>query len=197
MAGHVLECGAQATGGNFSGFRTLDHSAPLGFPVAEIAADGSSVITKHDGTGGAVTVDTITAQLVYEIQSTQYLGPDVTTLLDSIELTQSGPDRVAITGVRGTPPPAQLKVCVNEHGGFRNSVEFVLTGLDVEAKADWVRTQLDPIARRLPARVGDLGSDVCAAPGRRHRGSRVLPAPVHGQGPVRLGCRTWVHCPSG
>ena len=142
VAGHVLECGAQATGGNFSGFRTLDHSAPLGFPVAEIAANGSSVITKHDGTGGAVTVDTITAQLVYEIQSAQYLGPDVTTHLDSIELTQSGPDRVAITGVRGTPPPAQLKVCINEHGGFRNSVEFVLTGLDVEAKADWVRAQL-------------------------------------------------------
>ena len=154
VAGHVLECGAQATGGNFSGFRTLDHSAPLGFPVAEIAADGSSVITKHDGTGGAVTVDTITAQLVYEIQSTQYLGPDVTTLLDSIELTQSGPDRVAITGVRGTPPPAQLKVCVNEHGGFRNSVEFVLTGLDVEAKADWVRAQLTrSLADSPPASV--------------------------------------------
>ena len=79
VAGHVLECGTQATGGNFSGFRTLPHrDQPLGFPVAEIAADGSSVITKHDGTGGAVTVDTVTAQLVYEIQSTRYLGPDVT-----------------------------------------------------------------------------------------------------------------------
>ena len=154
VAGHVLECGAQATGGNFSGFRTLDHSAPLGFPIAEIAADGSSVITKHDGTGGAVTVDTITAQLVYEIQSAQYLGPDVTTLLDSIELTQSGPDRVAITGVQGMSPPAQLKVCVNEHGGFRNSVEFVLTGLDVEAKADWVRTELTrSLAHSPPASV--------------------------------------------
>ncbi len=110
VAGHVLECGTQATGGNFSGFRSLQHTgAPLGFPLAELAADGSSVITKHDGTGGAVTLDTVTAQLVYEIQSTRYLGPDVTTLLDTISLTQDGPDRVAISGrPRGGPPgPAQ------------------------------------------------------------------------------------------
>ncbi len=100
------------------------------------------MITKHDGTGGAVTVDTVTAQLVYEIQSSRYLGPDVTTRLDSVKLLQSGPDRVSISGVTGAPPPEQLKVCVNELGGFRNTVEFVLTGLDIEAKADWVREQL-------------------------------------------------------
>ena len=146
VAGHVIECGGQATGGNFSGFRTIDRSAPIGFPLAEIAADGSCVITKHADTGGAVTVDTVTAQLVYEIQSTRYLGPDVTTDLGSIELTQAGPDRVAVSGVRGEAPPAQLKVAVNELGGFRNSVEFVLTGLDIEAKAAWVKEQfrLDP-----------------------------------------------------
>ncbi|WP_199907513.1 acyclic terpene utilization AtuA family protein [Nocardioides terrigena] len=152
VAGHVLECGTQATGGNFSGFLGLpDRDRPLGFPLAEIAADGSSVITKHDGTGGAVTVDTVTAQLVYEIQSTRYLGPDVTTHLDSVRLSQQGPDRVAITGVRGEAPPAQLKVCVNELGGFRNSVELVLTGLDVDAKAAWVREQLTAaLAARPP-----------------------------------------------
>ena len=102
VAGHVIECGAQATGGNFSGFRGLvkagmDPARPLGFPVAEIAADGSSVITKHDGTGGAVTVDTVTAQLVYEIQSTRYLNPDVTVHLDSVHLRQDGPDPVSYT----------------------------------------------------------------------------------------------------
>lgn len=152
VAGHVLECGTQATGGNFSGFLSLPgRDRPLGFPVAEIAADGSSVITKHEGTGGAVTVDTVTAQLVYEIQSTRYLGPDVTTHLDSVRLTQEGPDRVAITGVRGEAPPPQLKVCVNELGGWRNSVELVLTGLDVEAKAAWVRDQLtSALAARPP-----------------------------------------------
>ena len=145
VAGHVLECGTQATGGNFSGFLTLERiDRPLGFPVAEIAADGSSVITKHDGTGGAVTLDTVTAQLVYEIQSTRYLGPDVTTLLDTVRLTQEAPDRVAVTGVRGEAPSTQLKVGVNTLGGYRNSVELVLTGLDIEAKADWVREQLSP-----------------------------------------------------
>ena len=144
VAGHVLECGAQATGGNFSGFRSLPHTGkPLGFPIAELAADGSSVITKHDGTGGAVTVDTVTAQLLYEIQSTRYLGPDVTTRLDTIQLEQEGPDRVAITGVRGEAPPGRLKVGVNELGGYRNTVEFVLTGLDIDAKSDWVRDQME------------------------------------------------------
>jgi len=155
VAGHVIECGTQATGGNFSGFRSLPHSGvPLGFPIAEIAADGSSVITKHAGTGGAVTVDTVTAQLVYEIQSTRYLGPDVTTCLDTIGLTQVGEDRVAINGVRGEAPPEQLKVCVNELGGWRNTVEFVLTGLDIDAKADWVRAQLGAALKdREPAEV--------------------------------------------
>jgi hypothetical protein len=147
VAGHVIECGTQATGGNFSGFRALldagmDPAQPLGFPVAALEADGSAVITKCDGTGGAVTLDTVTAQLVYEIQSTRYLGPDVTTHLDTVHLSLLGPDRVAVSGVRGEAPPAQLKVCVNELGGYRSSVEFVLTGLDVEAKAAWLRTQL-------------------------------------------------------
>ncbi len=147
VAGHVLECGMQATGGNFSGFLSLplteQGGAPLGFPLAEIAADGSSVITKQDGTGGAVTVDTVTAQLVYEIQSTRYLNPDVTTLLDSVALAQEGTDRVSISGVRGEAPPEQLKVCLNTLGGFRNSMELVLTGLDIDAKADWVRSQVE------------------------------------------------------
>lgn len=145
VAGHVIECGTQATGGNFSGFLDLPHrDRPLGFPVAEVAADGSSVITKHAGTGGAVTVDTVTAQLVYEIQSTRYLGPDVTVHLDSVRLEQEAEDRVAIVGVTGEAPPERLKVCVNELGGWRNQVELVLTGLDVGAKAAWVREQLGP-----------------------------------------------------
>ena len=94
------------------------------------------MITKHDGTGGAVTADTVTAQLVYEIQTTHYLNPDVTVDLGSIRLEQDGTDRVAVTEVHGEPPPERLKVSVDELGGFRNSVEFVLTGLDVEEKAD-------------------------------------------------------------
>jgi hypothetical protein len=151
VAGHVLECGAQATGGNFSGFRqmlstgsTSVGAQPLGFPLAEVHEDGSSVITKHAGTGGLVTVDSVTAQLMYEVQSTRYLGPDVTAHLDTIRLAGDGPDRVRISSVEGSAPPEQLKVGVNELGGHRNSVELVLTGLELEAKAAWVRAQLEP-----------------------------------------------------
>ncbi|AWB93856.1 acyclic terpene utilization AtuA family protein [Aeromicrobium chenweiae] len=143
VAGHVIECGTQATGGNFAGFTDVDMSTPLGFPVAEIAADGSCVITKHAGTGGAVTVDTVTAQLVYEIGSPLYLGPDVSTRLDTLTLSQAGPDRVAISGAVGEPPPATAKVCLNELGGFRNSVEFLLTGLDIPEKAALVQQQME------------------------------------------------------
>ena len=145
VAGHVLECGAQAPGGNFSGFASIpDPARPLGFPLAEIASDGSSVVTKHAGTGGLVSLDTVTAQLMYEVQSPAYLGPDVTTHLDSIRLSEAGENRVRVSGVRGSPPPERLKVAVNELGGHRNSVELVLTGLDVAEKAAWVRAQLEP-----------------------------------------------------
>ncbi|MEH3033923.1 MAG: DUF1446 domain-containing protein [Aeromicrobium erythreum] len=154
VAGHVIECGTQATGGNFSGFRGIDTTRPLGFPIAEIAADGTSVITKHETHGGAVTVDTVTAQLVYEVGGPAYLNPDVVAHLDTVRLTQDGPDRVAITGVRGTPPPPTTKVCLNALGGFRNSVEVLLTGLDIPAKADWVRAQVaDALAADRPDEV--------------------------------------------
>ncbi|KQS54745.1 exopolyphosphatase [Geodermatophilus sp. Leaf369] len=136
VAGHVLECGTQATGGNFSFFQEVPDLLHPGFPIAEIAPDGSSVITKHPGTGGAVTVETVTAQLLYEIASPAYANPDVVTHFDTAEVSQQGPDRVAITGVVGSPPPPTLKVCVNQEGGHRNTVAFGLTGLDVEAKAD-------------------------------------------------------------
>ncbi|HEU4513794.1 MAG TPA: acyclic terpene utilization AtuA family protein [Nocardioidaceae bacterium] len=155
VAGHIIECGTQATGGNFSGFRSFKpDTRPLGFPIAEVAADGSSVITKHPGTGGVVTTDTVTAQLVYEIGEPTYLGPDVSACLDTVQLAEEGPDRVRVSGVRGEAPPATLKVCVNELGGFRNTVEFVLVGLDIDAKADWVRTQMDTaLAAQPPAHV--------------------------------------------
>ena len=143
VAGHVIECGTQATGGNFSGFTDIDMSTPLGFPIAEVAADGSCVITKHDGTGGAVTVDTVTAQLMYEVGGPVYLGPDVSTRLDTMAVTQEGSDRVGITGVVGQPPPSSTKVCLNTVGGFRNTVEFLLTGLDIDEKATLVKAQME------------------------------------------------------
>jgi hypothetical protein len=152
VAGHVLECGAQATGGNFAFFTEINLGRP-GFPIAEIAADGSCVITKHPGTGGAVTVDTVLAQLVYEITGPRYAGPDVTTRFDGIELAQDGPDRVRMSGAFGEPPPPTLKVCLNHLGGFRNDVTFVLVGLDIEAKARHVREQLEAGLEKKPAEL--------------------------------------------
>ncbi|WCN81277.1 acyclic terpene utilization AtuA family protein [Micromonospora sp. LH3U1] len=144
VAGHLVECGAQVTGGNFSFFTELpDGGRRPGFPIAEVHADGSTVLTKHAGTGGAVTVETVTAQLLYEIGGPAYLGPDVVTRLDTVTLRPDGPDRVRVSGVRGTPPPATLKVGVNNLGGFRNSMTFVLCGLDIEAKASLVRGQVE------------------------------------------------------
>ncbi|MGY0003535.1 acyclic terpene utilization AtuA family protein [Micromonospora sp. I033] len=144
VAGHLIECGAQVTGGNFSFFTELpDGGHRPGFPIAELHPDGSAVLTKHPGTGGAVTVETVTAQLLYEVGGPAYLGPDVVTRLDTVELAQEGPDRVRVSGVRGAPPPATLKVGVNNLGGFRNSMTFVLCGLDIPAKAALVRGQLE------------------------------------------------------
>ncbi len=134
-AGHVIECGTQATGGNYSFFTELDGLERTGFPWAEVAADGASVIGKHDGTGGAVTVGTVTSQLLYEIGAPAYLGPDVTARFDTIELEQVATDRVRMSGVRGEPPPSTLKVAMNELGGYRSDLNVALTGLDIDAKA--------------------------------------------------------------
>jgi hypothetical protein len=142
-AGHVIECGPQATGGNFSGFRAIADLAQPGFPIAEIAADGSSVITKNPGTGGAVTRDTVTAQLLYEIGGPAYLNPDVTAYLDTAALTDLGDDRVQIRGVRGAAPPATTKVAITGVGGWENSVILALTGLDLDAKAALVERSVD------------------------------------------------------
>ncbi|MGF0317721.1 acyclic terpene utilization AtuA family protein [Nocardia fluminea] len=153
VAGHVIECSTQATGGNFAFFTELGDIGRPGFPIAEIHRDGSCVITKHDGTGGAVTVDTVEAQLMYEIQSARYAGPDVTTRLDSIALSQEGTDRVLISGVTGEAPPPQLKVSLNTLGGFRNEMSFILTGLDIEAKAELAQRQLESWLPDKPAEL--------------------------------------------
>lgn len=154
-AGHVIECGTQATGGNYAFFNRGEIADPLhpGFPIAEIAADGTSVITKHAGTGGAVTVGTVTSQLLYEVSGARYGGPDVVTRLDTAVVEQEGPDRVRISGVRGETPPPETKVSVTCLGGFRNEVTFLLTGLDIEDKADLVRRQLTAGLATQPAEM--------------------------------------------
>jgi Acyclic terpene utilisation family protein AtuA len=141
-AGHVIECGPQATGGNYSYLHEITDRRYPGFPVAEVAADGSSVITKHDGTGGLVSVGTVTAQLLYEIGDPAYLNPDVVAHFDTITLEQLAGHRVRLSGTVGTPPPRTLKVCVNFPGGYRNTMTMVITGLDIEEKAAWAADEL-------------------------------------------------------
>jgi len=136
VAGHVIECSSQATGGNYSFFHEVPGIERVGFPWAEIAADGSCVIGKHDDDlGGQVSIGTVTSQLLYEIGGPEYLGPDVTTRFDTIRLEETGRDRVRLFGVRGAPPPETLKVCMNRAGGHRNQMTVCLTGLDIEEKA--------------------------------------------------------------
>lgn len=152
-AGHVIECGAQATGGNYAFFTDIDDLLHPGFPIAEVDADGSSVITKHPGTGGRVDIGTVTAQLLYEIGGARYANPDVTLRVDSVHLDTDGPDRVRMSGVTGEPPPPTYKVSLNRIGGFRNATTFVLTGLDIEAKAQLVRKQLESALKTEPAEL--------------------------------------------
>lgn len=142
VAGHVIECGAQTTGGNFSFFEQVPGLDHIGFPLVEMEEDGSFVVTKHPGTGGLVDVETVTAQLLYEIGGPRYHNPDVTARFDTIRLVPDGADRVRVEGVKGEPPPATTKVAINHLGGYRNSVTFVLTGLDIPAKAAAVEQAL-------------------------------------------------------
>jgi hypothetical protein len=142
VAGHVIECGPQATGGNYSFLDEITDRRYPGFPIAEVAADGSSVITKHPGTGGLVSPGTVTAQLLYEIAEPAYANPDVVAHFDTVRLDRAGPDRVRISGTRGSPPPPTAKVAINFLGGYRNTMTLVLTGLDIEEKAAWAEQEL-------------------------------------------------------
>ncbi|HEY3979207.1 MAG TPA: acyclic terpene utilization AtuA family protein [Streptosporangiaceae bacterium] len=142
VAGHVIECGPQATGGNYSFLDEIRDRRYPGFPIAEVAGDGSSVITKHPGTGGLVSPGTVTAQLLYEIAEPAYANPDAVAHFDTITVGRGGPDRVALSGTRGSPPPATAKVAMNFAGGYRNAMTLVLTGLDIEAKAAWAQEEL-------------------------------------------------------
>ncbi len=182
-AGHVIECGAQATGGNFSGFRDVADLDDPGFPIAEIAADGSSVITKHAGTGGAVTEDTVKAQLLYEIGEPAYLNPDVVAHLDTAEVTDLGDDRVEIRSVRGSAPPPTTKVAITAVGGWQNSMLLALTGPDADAKAALVERSVRRYAASVEGidaiavqRVGRAQND----PDTQNAGTELLRIAVQG-----------------
>jgi len=142
VAGHIIECGCQATGGNYSFIEEVPSYRRVGFPIAEISSDGSFIITKHPGTGGIVSIGTVKAQLLYEIRDVRYLTPDVVARFDTIDISQEEIDRVRVTGVCGEPPPKTAKVCINTLGKYRNAMTVVLTGLDIERKAEILKDAL-------------------------------------------------------
>ena len=134
-AGHIIECGCQATGGNYSFFKEVPSFDNVGYPIAEIFEDGSFNITKHPNTGGLVSKGTVTAQLLYEISSPAYINPDVISHFDTLKIEEISKDKVHISGCRGSSPPKDHKVCINLAGGFRNGMEIILTGIDIDEKA--------------------------------------------------------------
>jgi acyclic terpene utilization AtuA family protein len=141
-AGHVIECGPQATGGNYSQLGEITDRRYPGSPIAELAADGSFVITKTTDSGGLVSPGTVTAQLLYEVGSPAYVNPDVVAHFDTLTITADGPERVRVAGTTGTAPPPSLKVAMNYVGGYRNTMTMVLTGLNIDDKAAWALEEL-------------------------------------------------------
>ncbi|WP_052585846.1 acyclic terpene utilization AtuA family protein [Mycobacteroides abscessus] len=141
-AGHIIECGPQATGGNYSQIREVTDRRYPGSPIAELAHDGTFVITKTPDSGGVVTPGTVIAQLLYEVSGPEYVNPDVVAHFDTCTVSQDGPNRVRVSGTAGTAPPATLKVAMNYIGGFRNTMTIALTGLDIEEKAQWAIEEL-------------------------------------------------------
>jgi len=156
IAGHVLECGAQSTGGNFSRFWEVPDLWNVGYPIAEVAADGSFVVTKHPGTGGLVTVDTVAEQLVYEMgDPNAYITPDVTADFTSIRLSQAGPDRVRVEGIRGRPNTPFLKISASYLDGWKASGQVTVSGPRAVEKA---RLAADLVWKRLE-RAGVVFAD--------------------------------------
>lgn len=145
IAGHLIECSSYVTGGYYTGFKkellAANNYANLGFPIAEIEADGQFIITKEENAGGIVSIQTVTSQLLYEIQGPLYYNSDVTARIDGVRMIQEGPNRVRVTGVAGSPPPPTTKIGITAKGGWQAEVHFFLTGLDIKEKAEMVERQ--------------------------------------------------------
>ncbi|EON67605.1 hypothetical protein W97_06973 [Coniosporium apollinis CBS 100218] len=143
IAGHLLECSAYVCGGYYSGFKDLmDNCENIGFPIGEVNADGSVLMTKEPGTGGEMSVGTCTSQLLYEIQGPRYFGSDVVALLEGVKMEQVGKDRVLVSGVKGQAPPVFTKVGITAFGGYQAEFHYYICGLDLEDKCEWTERQI-------------------------------------------------------
>lgn len=170
VAGHLIECSNYVTGGNFTGFKSLENSpggwVDMGYPIAEISKDGSVVITKQKNSGGTVTVHTCSSQLVYEIQGPWYYNSDVTAVLDQIWFEQLGTDRVALHGVKALPPPPTTKVGMTARGGFQAESWYFMTGLNVAEKARMTEVQLRKGLKPYSDKFTSLSFSVLGTPGQ-------------------------------
>ena len=156
LVGHLLECGAQVTGGYFAdpGVKDVPGMDAIGYPIAEVEADGSFVITKPAGTGGLVDRRTVTEQVLYEIHDpAAYLTPDVVLDLTEVELREVGPDRVRLRGARGRPAPETLKATVCFDGGLLGEAEISYAGPNAAARA---RLAIDTVKARVARRAPGL-----------------------------------------
>lgn len=171
LAGHIVECGAQCTGGNFTDWKSVPDLARVGYPIVECRADGTFTVTKHEGTGGLVNVSTVSHQLVYEMGDPKnYVTPDGIADFTSIQLEQRGKDRVFCSGAKGKPATPTYKVSLSYEDGFKALGQLTISGPDALAKAKlcaeivWKRLELDGFrygpAERL---VEFVGANVCHA----------------------------------
>ncbi|MCK6460378.1 MAG: DUF1446 domain-containing protein [Planctomycetes bacterium] len=135
VAGHIIECGTQCTGGNFTDWKLVPTFKDIGYPMVEASPDGSFTVTKHKGTGGLVSLHTISEQLVYEMGSPSYISPDCVARFDSIQLAPDGENRVRVSGIRGEPLPEKLKVSISYAQGYRAFGRLMVSGPDALAKA--------------------------------------------------------------
>ena len=171
IAGHIVECGAQCTGGNYTDWRRIPNMAMIGYPIVEARADGSFVVTKHDGTGGLVDVSTVVHQLCYEMgDPARYLTPDVIADFTSVSLEQEGPTRVRVSGAKGAPATPTYKVSCSFEDGWKATGQLTISGPDALAKAKlcaeivWKRLAYDGFEYGPEERLEEyLGANVCHA----------------------------------
>jgi len=196
LAGHLLECGGQVTGGYFCdpGFKDVPGMDELGFPIGEIEADGSIVIAKADNTGGLVTKATVTEQMLYEVHDpSAYLTPDVSLDITNVTLEDDGKDRVRIIGARGAPPPETLKVTVSADGGWLADSEMIYAGPNALARArlaaDVVRSRVSKHGVSEPVRIEIIGTGAVFDNDGAER-ERAKNMPMDGEYRLRAAIRT-------
>ncbi|KAJ4354295.1 uncharacterized protein N0V89_006029 [Didymosphaeria variabile] len=180
VAGHLSECSSYSTGGNYTGFKDLESLGweTIGYPIVEIAESGEVVITKNKGSGGEVSINTLTSQFLYEIQGPWYFNSDVTAVLDNVSFEYISKDRIALCGVHGALPPPTTKVGITATPIYQAEMHWFMTGLDISAKArmmeQLIRTQLGAHVRNFTRLVFQIIGSCAENPTTQNEATTVL-----------------------